>query len=102
MKKTSFFIAVIVIFVSILAIYGIVTVMMDNTGKINQGTYRINDVMSKSTIVYNEKEIKNEGKNGLSDISFDLTQDNLLSVLVAKNVNAKRIYINNVNISTPK
>ena len=58
MKKTSFFIAVIVIFVSILAIYGIVTVMMDNTGKINQGTYRINDVMSKSTIVYNEKEIK--------------------------------------------
>ena len=45
MKKTSFFIAVIVIFVSILAIYGIVTVMMDNTGKINQGTYRINDVM---------------------------------------------------------
>ena len=102
MKKTSFFIAVIVIFVSILAIYGIVTVMMDNTGKINQGTYSINDVMSKSTIVYNEKEIKNEGKNGLSDISFDLTQDNLLSVLVAKNVNAKRIYINNVNISTPK
>ena len=58
MKKTSFFIAVIVIFVSILAIYGIVTVMMDNTGKINQGTYRINDVMSKSTIVYNEKRNK--------------------------------------------
>ena len=26
----------------------------------------------------------------------------MLSVLVAKNVNAKRIYINNVNISTPK
>lgn len=102
MKNINKFLLAIGTIVVISIIVLIYMLILDTTGKINQGNFRINDFIIKSSVEVSDSEITSE--NSLSDMSLNLSQINNLSILVAKNDDATQIesvYIDNISTSLP-
>ncbi len=108
------FINIIVVILSIIIVVLLSIFLLDTTGKINQGSFRLNDFVITSTVVVDDKreentiennasEIKEEPMNNLSDLRLNITQKNELIFLVAESegVEIKEIYIDNLKINYP-
>jgi hypothetical protein len=126
MNKTKNIYIIIVILVSIALIVGISIKILDTTGKINQGNFRVNDAVITSTIDVSEKEntqdktdentktitetntetgeqvVTDENKEeGLKKLSFTLSQKNTIALLITKETQVKEMYINNISSTLP-
>lgn len=100
MKKKRTILTLLIVLVSIALVVGICVYLLDTSGKINQGNFRINDAVVKSMIETTEKE-QVEGENAISNIVFDISQKNTLSLLIAKNVKMNQMYLNNFKLEKP-
>ncbi len=102
MKKNNRFLFILGAFIVVALIVLVYNYILDTTGKLNQGNFRINDFVIKSTVGVEEKEVEQEGN--LSDMAFDLSQNNTFAILVAKTEGseAKEIYIDNVSVTMPE
>jgi hypothetical protein len=95
--------------------------LLDTTGKINQGYFRVNDFVISSTVSVEDKEItetptadntteqsntteQKESISNLSDLKLTATQTNEILMLIAKSngITAKEIYIDNIKTDYPK
>lgn len=100
MKKSKFFLGILIISVSVLLVVFTFMYILDNNGKLNQGTFRVNDVMIKSSLdVYETQEIKDDEIKDLTDIRLSANQENTLSILVVSTVKPVKAYVDNVKIS---
>lgn len=100
MKVKGKIIAFFVIVLSILLIFGVLSFVLDNTGKVNQGNFRVVDMVVTSGIdVIDNSESELEK---ISDISFSLSQNNKISMLLSKSDNVDKIYIDNIKLKDPE
>lgn len=112
MKKRRNISIIIVIIVSLALIVGISIKLLDNTGKINQGNYRLNDMVvtskieaiesksAKETTTSTETTDTTETTN-INKLNFDLSQKNTIDLLITKDIEAKEVYVDNVSLSEP-
>lgn len=123
MSKSKKTVIIIIILVSIALIFGISVKLLDTTGKINQGNFRVNDAVVTSTIdveeqvISTETEVKTteqtatteakpeakteEKAENLNKLTFKLSQKNTIALLITKDVEIKEMYLDNYNVSTP-
>ena len=95
-KNTSTFI-VIVISLAIVVLIGMF--LLNTTGKINQGNFRITDAVVESRVDIKQKQ--EEQVQELSNLLLDISQVNKLSLLITKNMDIKEANITNIKYSTP-
>ena len=90
MKKNNVFLAIIIAAISIALVVLISTVVLDNSSKINEGNFRINDAVVNSTVDIKEKQEETEIAE-LSNMVFDISQENKLSLLITKDEKINKI-----------
>ncbi len=95
---TIIIIAVISVIVTIL----IANLLLDTTGKVNQGNFRIEDITIESTASLTEVQGKDIKVMNLSDLIFDISQTNNISILLESNVEIAEAAIENFNIEKPE
>ena len=101
MDKVKGIAIIIVAIVSVIVTVLVANILLDTTGKVNQGNFRISDVVVRSSADVKEVQDKNIELKKLSDMIFDITQTNQISILIDPNVKASSIRIENLNISDP-
>ena len=101
MDKVKGIAIIIIAIVSVIVTVLVANVLLDTTGKVNQGNYRISDVIVRSSADVKEVQDENVELTKLSDMIFDITQTNQISILIDPNVKASSIRIENLNISDP-
>ena len=101
MDKVKGIAIIIVAIVSVIVIVLVANILLDTTGKVNQGNFRISDVVVRSSADVKEVQDENIELKKLSDMIFDITQTNQISILIDPNVKASSIRIENLNISDP-
>lgn len=75
-------------------------ILLDTKGKINQGSFRTNDVLLTSLVTVEEKQ-ENKEQSMISDLLLDLSQKNVLSLLIPKEAEINDIYIDNIKVKYP-
>ena len=101
MKKNNNTLLVFLIILVVVAIIAcIFYILLNSKGKINQGVFRTNDVLITSLVTVEEKQEKQE-ESMISDFLLDLSQKNVLSLLIPKESEIKDIYIDNIKIQYP-
>lgn len=101
MKKNNNTLIVFLIILVVVAIIAcIFYILLNSKGKINQGVFRTNDVLITSLVTVEEKQEKQE-ESMISDFLLDLSQKNVLSLLIPKESEIKDIYIDNIKIKYP-
>ena len=101
MDKVKGIAIIIVAIVSVVVTVLVANILLDTTGKVNQGNFRISDVVVRSSADVKEVQDENIELKKLSDMIFDITQTNQISILIDPNVKASSIRIENLNISDP-
>lgn len=99
-KVKGIAIILVAIFSVILTIL-IANVLLDTTGKVNQGNFRISDLAVESSALVEEVQGKNVTVSGMSDFQYDLSQKNEISILLEANIEASSISIENLTITEP-
>lgn len=99
-KSNKTLLITLVIIVSILIIALVFYLLLNNKGRINQGTFRTNDVLVTSLVTVEEKQ-ENKEQSMISDLILDLSQKNVLSLLIPKESEIKEIYIDNIKVKLP-
>ena len=101
MKKNNNTLLVLLIILVVVAIIAcIFYILLNSKGKINQGVFRTNDVLITSLVTVEEKQEEKE-ESMISDFLLDLSQKNVLSLLIPKESEIKDIYIDNIKIKYP-
>lgn len=101
MKKNNNTLLVFLIILVVVAIIAcIFYILLNSKGKINQGVFRTNDVLITSLVTVEEKQEEKE-ESMISDFLLDLSQKNVLSLLIPKESEIKDIYIDNIKIKYP-
>ena len=101
MDKVKGIAIIIVAIVSVIVTVLVANILLDTTGKVNQGNFRISDMVVRSSADVKEVQDENIELKKLSDMIFDITQTNQISILIDPNVKASSIRIENLNISDP-
>lgn len=99
-KSNKTLLIILVIIVSILIIALVFYLLLNNRGRINQGTFRTNDALITSLVTVEEKQ-ENKEQSMISDLILDLSQKNVLSLLIPKESEIKEIYIDNIKVKLP-
>ena len=99
MDKVKGIAIIIVAIVSVIVTVLVANILLDTTGKVNQGNFRISDLVVRSSADVKEVQDENIELKKLSDMIFDITQTNQISILIDPNVKASSIRIENLNIS---
>lgn len=101
MKKNNNTLLVFLIILVVVAIIAcIFYILLNSKGKINQGVFRTNDVLITSLVTVEEKQEEKE-ESMISDFLLDLSQKNVLSLLIPKESGINDIYIDNIKIKYP-
>ena len=74
MKKKKALGIMIIAVVSIILIYLLSSILLDTKGSINQGTFRINDFVLKSTLDVEELVSEETENNGFNSMKLNLTR----------------------------
>ncbi len=100
MKKNNIVFKLIIFIVAALIVVFVCMYLLNNEGKINQGNFRVNDAMVKSSLDVKEEENGDENSKltSLTDIKVSANQVNTLSLLLVSDVKPTRVYIDNVEI----
>lgn len=99
MEKNNIFKVLIILIISVAIVMLVTTFLLDTTGKINQGNFRVNDVVIESKLDIIQKQETDVQE--LSNMLLDISQINTLSMLVANNVDVKEASISNIVIESP-
>lgn len=99
MKKKKIGVILLILFVSIALVVSIGIYVLDNSGKVNQGSFRVSDFVVESNLKVVEKDV--EEVKDLSSLIFDISQNNKITMLIASHAEVETMYIDNVYISTP-
>lgn len=99
MNKKNIMTLLLILFVSIALVASIGMYVLDTSGKINQGNFRVSDFVVESTLNVVEKDV--EEVKDLSSLIFDISQNNKITMLIAAHSEVKSMYIDNVSISNP-
>src|SRR5574344_943409 len=90
----------LIVIVSVAIVACFFYILLDNTGKINQGVFRTNDAIITSLVTVQEKQ-ENKEQSMISDLLLDLSQQNTLSMLITKDSTIKEMYIDNIKYNLP-
>lgn len=101
MKKSKAMSIIIIVVVSLLLVLLLAKLLLDGNNDINQGSFRVNDLVIESSLDVEELISQDENVSGFDSISLNLSQRNNISMLVANKADIKDIYIDNLSISTP-
>lgn len=101
MKKSRFVSILIIVVVSLLLVAVLSNMLIDTKGSINQGNFRINDFVIKSSLEVEEITSQEEMNNGFESMKLNLSQSNNFSFLIANQIGINEIYIDNLQISNP-
>lgn len=101
MDKVKGLIVIVVAVLSVVVTIIVANLLLDTTGIVNQGNYRISEVVVKSSA--NVREIQDDEKEirKLSDFEMDIIQTNDISILVEANVEPEKIELQNLEITQP-
>ncbi|MDD2376087.1 MAG: hypothetical protein PHD15_00290 [Clostridia bacterium] len=113
--KKKNFINIILLLISLIIVVVLCVFLLDTTGKINQGSFRVNDlvVFSIATVedtkentditTETDESVVHDSINSISDLRLDISQKNVVSFLITKldNIDATDIYIDNVKTKYP-
>lgn len=99
-KNNKALLIILIIIVSIAIIALTFYILLNNKGKINQGTFRTNDALITSLVTVEEKQ-ENKEQSMISDLLLDLSQKNVLSLLIPKESEIKEMYIDNIKVKLP-
>jgi len=102
MDKLKGFLTIVIAVTSIVLIVFIANKLLDTTGKVNQGNFRISDLIIESNAKVVEVQDKELEITNLSSLVFDISQTNKISILIEKNVKASKIYIENIKVTDPE
>ena len=102
MDKVKGLSIIIVVIVSILITILIAGLLLDTTGKVNQGNYRVSDIVIESSATVTEVQDTSVKIDKLSGLVFDVSQTNEITIMVEANTKASSIMLDNINISEPK
>ncbi|MBO5477961.1 MAG: hypothetical protein J6A15_09470 [Clostridia bacterium] len=76
--------------------------LLDTTGEVNQGNFRISDIVVMSTAELVEvQDNETVDMKKLSDFVYDISQTNEVSILIDSNIEATQMYIDNLTVSNP-
>jgi hypothetical protein len=109
-NKKNKFINILIGIISLAIVVLLCTFLLDATGKINQGSFRVNDLVISSTVAIVDNEVKKETTDttqktefSLSDLRLDVTQKNEISFLIVKTSDSEiaDIYIDNIKTNYP-
>ena len=101
MDKVKGISIIIIAVVSVIVTILIANILLDTTGKVNQGNFRVSDVIVESSATLTEVQDKDLKLEKLSDIVFDISQINTISILIESNVKATEINIENLLVTNP-
>lgn len=101
MDKVKGISIIIIAVVSVIVTVLVANILLDTTGKVNQGNFRISDVIIESTATLKEVQDKNVKIEKLSGLVFDVSQTNTISILIESNVKASKISIENLVVTDP-
>ncbi len=101
MDKVKGISIIIIAVVSVIVTILIANILLDTTGKVNQGNFRVSDVIVESSATLTEVQDQDIKLEKLSDIVFDISQINTISILIESNVKATEINIENLVVSDP-
>ena len=99
MDKVKGISIIIIAVVSVIVTVLVSNILLDTTGKVNQGNFRISDVIIESTATLKEVQDKNVKIEKLSGLVFDVSQTNTISILIESNVKASKISIENLVVT---
>lgn len=99
MEKSKIIKILIVLVVSIAIVILVTTFLLDTTGKINQGNFRVNYAVIESKLDIAQKQEVEVSE--LSNMLLDISQINTLSLLIANNIDIKESNITNIEIEAP-
>ncbi len=103
MDKVKGIIIIIVAILSVVTTVIIATKLLDTTGEINQGNFRISDVVVMSTAELTEvQDDETVDMKKLSDFVYDVSQINNVSILIESNIEATDMYIDNLTVTDPE
>ena len=100
-KNNKALIITSIIIIAVLIVACVFYILLNNTGRINQGFFRTNDVLIKSMVSVEEKQ-DNKEQSLISDLKLDLSQKNVISMLIPKEEEIKEIYVDNIKLKSPK
>lgn len=101
MDKVKGISIIIIAVVSVIVMIFIANMLLDTTGTVNQGNFRISDVIIESSATLREVQDEKIEIKKLSDFVFDVSQTNTISILVEANTDASEIKIENLKIEEP-
>ncbi len=101
MDKVKGISVIIIAVVSVIVMVFIANRLLDTTGTINQGNFRVSDVIIESSAVLTEVQDDKLEVKKLSDFVFDVSQTNTISILLEANTEASEIKIENLKIEEP-
>ena len=101
MNKEKGLIAIIVIIVSVVLTIFIAMWLLDTTGKVNQGNYRISDIIIQSGATVTEVQDNSVKIEKLSGLFFDVSQTNEVTIFVEANTKIASMMLDNIKISDP-
>lgn len=93
---------IIIAVVSVIATVLIANLLLDTSGKVNQGNVRVSDIIIESTAKLTEVQDKDTPIKNLSDLAFDISQTNNIDILLEVNQEITEMGIENLKISGPE
>lgn len=106
-KKTSLFILLFTIIVAVILLYFVYVHLFNNKGKINQGNFKVNDLVIKSIADVQDTGLPENQETSdvkdLSNITINVSQSNniLLQVANIGNVDVDSIFLDNISYTVP-
>lgn len=101
MDKVKGIMIIVVAIFSVVITVVVANILLDTTGKVNQGNFRISDLTIESTATLTEVQGADVQITKLSDLVFNVTQTNSIAILIESNVEASEIAIENFTINKP-
>ena len=101
MDKTKGLITIIVVIISVVITIFLANKLLDTTGKVNQGNYRISDIIVQSSADVKEVQDNSVKIEQLSGLIFDVSQTNTISILIEANTPASSMMIDNLVVTDP-
>ena len=100
-NKINGLVVIIIAVISVVATVFIANLLLDTSGKVNQGNVRVSDIIVESTAQLKEVQDNNLQITNLSDLAFDISQTNNIDILLEVNQEISEIGIENLRITGP-
>ncbi len=101
MDKVKGLSIIIIAILSVVLTVFIANKLLDTTGEVNQGNYRVSDAIVESSATLEEVQDDKTKLENLSDMVFDVSQTNTISILVDYTVEASEVRLENFKVTEP-